>query len=214
MLNAIEAQSQHQLLVQMLEDSLALGDIYQLTWDEYLQRIRFTQTVEMCEPEYNEPIVWLKRERIRVGQGSRIDSFTKLEGGEGLEIGRHVHIASLAHINVGGGRTIIGDYCAVASGGKIVSGGNRPSGVSMSASAPKELQVIERGVVELKPYAAVLTNATVLPGVTLHEGALLASGGVATRDIPAWEIWGGVPARFLCKREVNRAIQEDFTRKE
>jgi len=40
----------------------------------------------------------------------------------------------------------------------------------------------------------------VFPGVTLHEGAVLGAGGVATRDIPEWEIWAGVPAKFLMKR--------------
>jgi len=147
-----------------------------------------------------EPVVVTKREHVTIGEGSRIDSFVKLEGGCGLTIGCFVHVASLAHLGIGGGTTILEDYTAVASGGKVISGSNQIDALSMSAVAPAGLQRIEAKVTILRRYSCVLTNAVVLPGVTLHEGAILAAGGVATKDIPEWEIWGGVPARFMAKR--------------
>lgn len=149
-----------------------------------------------------EPVVQLRPENILLADGVRVDSFVKLEGGRGLRIGKGVHIASFAHIGIGGGETIIEDYAAVASGGKVISGSNKTTAPSMSASAPPCLQDAGTSTTRIGKFAVVLTNAVVLPGVTLHEGAVLAAGAVATRDIPAWEIWGGVPARFLAKREV------------
>lgn len=182
--NAIENQAMEQLkrhrdLTNMLQEQNALGSavIY-------------------------DYVVQLNKERIRIEQGSRIDSFVKLEGGESLHIGRYVHIASFAHIGIGGGRTLIGDYAAVASGGKLISGSNQVDARSMSACAPQDMQNVKRSFVTLEQYSVVLANAVVLPGVTLKQGAVLAAGGVATKDIPAWEIWGGVPARFMRKREV------------
>ena len=151
-----------------------------------------------------DPVVRVREERISIGRGSRIDSFVKLEGGEGLTIGRYVHIASFAHIGIGGGTCILEDFSCVASGGRIISGSNRPDAETMSACAPASMQHVERYVTTIKRYAAVLTNAVVLPGVTLHEGAVLAAGAVATKNIPAWEIWGGVPARKLvCRRRID-----------
>lgn len=148
-----------------------------------------------------EPVIQLNPDVIVIGEGSRIDSFVKLEGGDGLHIGRYVHIASFAHLGIGGGVTILEDFTAVASGGRIISGSNQVHALTMSACAPKDIQSVKKARTVIKKYAAVLANATVLPGVTLHEGAVLAAGAVATKDIPEWEIWGGVPARFMFKRE-------------
>lgn len=150
-----------------------------------------------------EPVVKTKPDKIVIGPGSRIDSFVKLEGGNGLEIGRYVHIASFAHLGIGGGTLIIGDFAAVASGGKIISGSNQTDAITMSACAPAHLQRVQGFVTELCAYSCVLSNAVVLPGVQLGEGAVLAAGGVATKNIPPWEIWGGVPARFMSKRTVS-----------
>lgn len=147
-----------------------------------------------------EACVVLKPERIRIGAGARIDSFVKVEGGNGVTIGRGVHICSFAHINTGGGSVSIGDYVGVASGARILGGSNMPQGLSMSAAAPAEMQVVKRTTTTIDRYAFVGTNATVLAGLTIGEGAILGAGGVATKDIPAWEIWTGVPARKIGTR--------------
>lgn len=149
-----------------------------------------------------EPIVKTKPDMISIGHGSRIDSFVKLEGGMGLRIGRYVHIASFAHVGIGGGIVELSDYSAVASHVMIISGSNQIDAKSMSACAPMELQRVERSFVMLKEYAVALAGCIIFPGVTLHEGAVAAAGAVVTKDIPAWEIWAGSPAKFLRKREV------------
>lgn len=40
-------------------------------------------------------------------------------------------------------------------------------------------------------------NATVLPGVTIGKGAIVAAGAVVHRDVPPFTVVGGVPARIL-----------------
>lgn len=154
--------------------------------------------------EFYEPIVVTRPEQVRIHDHARIDSFVKIEGGEGVVIGRYVHVASFAHIGIGGGTTLIKDFAAVASGAKIISGSNQLDALSMSAVAPGGLMAIKKDLTVLEAYSVVLVNSVVLPGVRIGEGAVLAAGAVATKDIPSWEVWGGVPARFMSKRQVRK----------
>jgi len=49
-------------------------------------------------------------------------------------------------------------------------------------------------------------NSVVLQNVTIGEGAVVASGSVVTKDVEPYTIVGGIPAKFIKKREV---IQND-----
>ena len=40
-------------------------------------------------------------------------------------------------------------------------------------------------------------NVTVCPGVTIGEYAVVAAGAVVTKDIPAYAVAGGVPAKVI-----------------
>jgi putative colanic acid biosynthesis acetyltransferase WcaF len=54
--------------------------------------------------------------------------------------------------------------------------------------------------ITLGRYAWVCARATVCPGVSLGDGAVLALGGVATQSLDAWTVYGGVPASRLKTR--------------
>lgn len=42
-------------------------------------------------------------------------------------------------------------------------------------------------------------RSTILPGVTIGEGSIIAAGSIVTKDVPANTLYGGVPAKFIKK---------------
>lgn len=146
------------------------------------------------------PVLILKPEVVQIGANARIDSFVKIEGGIGVSIGSYAHIGSFVSVNIGGGRLSIGAHAGIASGARLLGGSNMPGTWSMSAASPAEMQHVVRKTTTIGAYAFVASNAVVLPGVTLGEGAVLGAGGVATKDIPPWQVWGGVPAHYIKDR--------------
>jgi maltose O-acetyltransferase len=52
-----------------------------------------------------------------------------------------------------------------------------------------------RGVITVRSGAWIASRATVLGGVEIGQGASVAAGAVVTCDVPAGELWAGVPAR-------------------
>jgi putative colanic acid biosynthesis acetyltransferase WcaF len=54
--------------------------------------------------------------------------------------------------------------------------------------------------ISIGSYAWICARATVQPGVSVGEGAVLALGAVATRDLEPWTVYAGVPARRVKPR--------------
>lgn len=145
-------------------------------------------------------VLILKPEVVFIAEDARIDSFVKIEGGQSVSIGKCVHLASFAHVGIGGGMVTISPYAAVASGAKILSGSNQMEGLSMSASAPADMQVVKRAHTFIGPYAFIGVNAVVMPGVTIGGDAVVGAGAVVTKDVAPGDIVAGVPARVIGKR--------------
>ena len=63
--------------------------------------------------------------------------------------------------------------------------------------------------ISIGPYAWVCARATVQPGVRVGEGAVLALGSVASKDLEPWTVYGGIPARIIkVRRNILRTGKE------
>ncbi|WP_426190296.1 acyltransferase [Massilia sp. DWR3-1-1] len=50
-------------------------------------------------------------------------------------------------------------------------------------------------------------HVTVLPGITIGDGAVIAAGAVVNRDVGKNEIWAGIPARKIRSRNESSVVQ-------
>jgi len=59
------------------------------------------------------------------------------------------------------------------------------------------------GPVEIGDYVFIGPRAIILPNIKIGKGAIVAAGAIVTKDIPEFEIWGGVPAKKISDRKID-----------
>jgi acetyltransferase-like isoleucine patch superfamily enzyme len=131
-------------------------------------------------------------DRIQIGDRSQIDESVRIYAGEGVELGRHVHLAFLSSIS-GGGSCVIGDFVGIGAGVRILTGSEEIEGGLTNPTIPPEFRRVRRARTVIGAHALIFTNSIVLPGVTIGEGAVVAAGSVVHRDVPPWSILAGNP---------------------
>lgn len=62
---------------------------------------------------------------------------------------------------------------------------------------PAERSSLMVGTIHIKKNAWIGANATILPGVTIGENAVVAAGAVVSTDVPDNTIVGGIPAKII-----------------
>ena len=119
------------------------------------------------------------REKTTIGDGVSIGTNTIIEGN--VIIGNNVSLQSLVYILTG---VLIEDDVFIGPNAVLTNDPYPPHGGD-NLKGP----VIRKG-------ASIGANATLLPGVEVGEGALVAAGAVVTRDVPPRMLAVGSPARF------------------
>jgi acetyltransferase-like isoleucine patch superfamily enzyme len=129
---------------------------------------------------------------------SEIDESTALFPPLYINYGRNTKIGKNVFINFGCtfldlGGIIIEDNVLLAPGVKLLSEGHPVDPRQRGSLVPKPIR--------LKKNCWISANATILPGVTVGENAIVAAGAVVSKDVPDNTIVGGIPAKIIKKIE-------------
>ena len=119
----------------------------------------------------------LIREKTRIGDRVAIGTATVIEGT--TTIGSDVNLQSMVYIPT---NTRIGNHVFIGPNAVLTNDRYPPTGIG-GLNGP-----------EIKNGAAIGANATILPGICIGEGALVAAGAIVTRDVPAYTLAIGAPA--------------------
>lgn len=92
-------------------------------------------------------------------------------------------------------KIIIGNDCFIASNTTINDTGHEHAKHTKIKNQPMTTTKIT-----IEEDVWIGTSSVILQGVTIGKGAIIGAGSVVNKSIPAYEIWAGVPVRFIKKR--------------
>ena len=110
------------------------------------------------------------------------------------DCGKNIHIGKNVFINMG---CKFQDQGGIYLGDGALIGHNVVLATLNHAKSPKDRSSMLPAPIRIGKHVWIGSNATVLPGVTIGDGAIVAAGAVVTHDVPENTIVGGVPARVL-----------------
>ena len=149
---------------------------------------------ELIKSFLGKVLQWMAMTRFPIGAKMRC----RLERLRGVKIGKQVFL--------GGGNVLdrtrpdlitIEDYVSLA-GGVIILTHSNPTTPLREILGPESHQVAP---VHIQKGAWLAVNVVILPGVTIGENSIVATGSVVTKDVPPYTLVGGTPARFIKKIE-------------
>ncbi len=140
-------------------------------------------------------------EGAQIGEGSRVWHFVHVCGGarigQGVSLGQNVFV---------GNRVVIGDRCKIQNNVSVYDNVNLEEGVFCGPSMVFTNVYNPRSLIErkdeyrdtlVKKGATLGANCTIVCGITIGEYAFVGAGAVVNKDVPAYALMVGVPARHI-----------------
>jgi len=140
-------------------------------------------------------------EGAKIGEGSRVWHFAHVCGG--AQIGKDVSLGQNVFV---GNKVVIGDRCKVQNNVSVYDNVTLEEGVFCGPSMVFTNVYNPRSLIErkseyrdtlVKKGATLGANCTVLCGITIGEYAFIGAGAVVNKDVPAYALMVGVPARQI-----------------
>ena len=140
-------------------------------------------------------------EGAQIGDGSRVWHFAHVCGG--ARIGKNVSMGQGVFV---GNKVTIGDDCKIQNNVSVYDNVHLEEGVFCGPSVVFTNVYNPRSLIErkseyretlVKKGATLGANCTVVCGVTINEYAFVGAGAVINKDVPAYALMVGVPAKQI-----------------
>lgn len=112
-----------------------------------------------------------------------------------------------------GSKLKIGNFCSFAKNTFFCLGGEHD--YKTLSTYPFESRISDNKITSFSKGDIVIgddvwigVNVTILSGVKIGQGAIIAAGSVVTKDVEPYSIYGGVPARLIKKRFSDEIIEK------
>ncbi len=153
--------------------------------------------------------------QARIGEGTRVWAFANIQ--DGAVIGEHCNICDGCYVEKG---AVIGNHVTLKNGVNVFEGITIEDDVFCGAhtafindrnprSHRKDAWTLEG--ITVKKGVTIGSNTTVMCGIVIGEYAFIGAGSVVTKDVPAYGLFFGTPARmhgFVC--QCGRKINDDY----
>lgn len=144
---------------------------------------------------------------ISIGQNSSIGKFATLTAWDKFQnqafspeisIGNNVQIGDFSHITCIN-RITIGDNVLTGKNVLITDNSHGQSMAKQADIAPVKRSLYSKGPVVIEDNVWIGEKSSILPGVNIGYGAIIGANSVVTKDVPAFSVVGGNPARIIKK---------------
>ncbi len=137
-------------------------------------------------------LLFLRLQVKRVGKLVTVLMDSEIRKGKNIEIGDNTVINRNVLLDGRGGKLIIGSNVDIAQETNIWT---------LEHDVHDDYHRAKGGNVIIEDYVWIASRVTVLPGVTIGRGAVVATNAVVTKDVPPLTIAAGIPARIIGERK-------------
>jgi acetyltransferase-like isoleucine patch superfamily enzyme len=162
------------------------------------------QRFPACKLKSDVLLVGYSKDLLQMGHGATVSegcilAFGDDQSGYGkLTIGENTWLGQYNNIRMGSGDVVIGAGCLISQFCTLVASGH---GTDRNLPIQHQQPPKDRRGITLGDDVWLGAGVTITPGVTVGTGAIIGAGSVVTKNVPEYEIWAGVPAKKIGKRE-------------
>ena len=165
----------------------------------YVRRLFIYLDLNINSVDFNiMQFTYIEGDSLLIGSKFSCERFCNIYCRKGsIKIGVNVSLNTNVTINSDlGGRIIIGDNCLIGPNVVIRSAEH----IYLDKTLPICLQGHAEGEIIIEDDVWICANVVITSNVHIGKGAIIGAGAVVTKDVPAYAIVGGVPAKTILWR--------------